>query len=814
MPAPEPTCVSPKPSHSDVLPLRITPHGVLAPTAEDLEKDGRWAQLAASFQKEPSLNMLRLPGVALTQEAIASLPQLTGLVHLTLFNNSIGIEEGKITVLCEKLRECEQLFSLAIIRNSLNDDHVPAIVSLIEEHPRLQVLDLSWNAIGAKGAMLLEKVRRESKKSVSFDLGFNTEYFASTDEDTIEKDWMEIAESMTSLSVASLESRLGSSSCSSARTSPMARIVSFTSEAPVSPDIGRPLPIRPLPRNNSLDEGLKSPQSSSCSDSDDSPLRSIPCGPAKAIKASSSSLFNRVVDREEANSTGDQQGTDDIDTASQSSSDDSEPHRPLNIFEEQDSCELEPLPLPKPPMFSLLQTSLRHFYLKAATLLHEIALRTKKVVNGVGAMSYRIAVIVFVVVKSTACYLVAVLDSARKSLAASVFSLSQLTTRCAMGTAVLFGQLYSLVMSMAYMAYVEASVALTCIASKVWSACCAGVSKACMMHLKIGSIMLSVAKCCIKNLELAFQWTVAVIVFAAGARLGLWHLVKVGLILNSWTLPVLSSFRLSWGQLSHQMITTHHVHGEIDHLGGRFREPIYHQHAAHHQHYDHHHHYYHHYNDVVDDSPRDSTAWLHFLQLALVILPCLLFFLSSSKELLHVSIQSPKNKKVFCYGNTTVEEEEQEEATTSSSRSSSTGEGGSNDRSKRPRSLVPSIEERMVYFYDDDYDPCQAQENPSSVRKPARSLVPPLEDRMVYFYDPLPEDDGAAPNDDNDHDNNNKNNKKKSLVPPLEERMVYFYEELQGHQGDSRKEGPAAEVTIQHLMSYHGLILHWALTQI
>jgi len=127
---------------------------------------------------------------------------------------------------------------------------------------------------------------------------------------------------------------------------------------------------------------------------------------------------------------------------------------------------------------------------------------------------------------------------------------------------------------------------------------------------------------------------------------------------------------------------------------------------------------------------------------------------------------------------------------------------------------VPSIEERMVYFYDDDYDPCQAQENPSSVRKPARSLVPPLEDRMVYFYDPLPEDDGAAPNDDSDHDNNNKNNKKKSLVPPLEERMVYFYEELQGHQGASRKEGQAAEVTIQHLMSYHGLILHWALTPI
>jgi len=807
MPAPEPTCVSPKPSHSDVLPLRITPHGVLAPTAEDLEKDGRWAQLAASFQKEPSLNMLRLPGVALTQEAIASLPQLTGLVHLTLFNNSIGIEEGKITVLCEKLRECEQLFSLAIIRNSLSDDHVPAIVSLIEEHPRLQVLDLSWNAIGAKGAMLLEKVRRESKKSVSFDLGFNTEYFASTDEDTIEKDWMEIAESMTSLSVASLESRLGSSSCSSARTSPMARIVSFTSEAPVSPDIGRPLPIRPLPRNNSLDEGFKSPQSSSCSDSDDSPLRSIPCGPAKAIKASSSSLFNRV-DREEANSTGDQQGTDDIDTASQSSSDDSEPHRPLNIFEEQDSCELEPLPLPKPPMFLLLQTSLRHFYLKAAILLHEIALRTKKVVNGVGAMSYRIAVIVFVVAKSTACYLVAVLDSARKSLAASVFSLSQLTTRCAMGTAVLFGQLYSLVMSMAYMAYVEASVALTCIASKVWSACCAGVSKACMMHLKIGSIMLSVAKCCIKNLELAFQWTVAVIVFAAGARLGLWHLVKVGLILNTWTLPVLSSFRLSWGQLSHQMITTHHVHGEIDHLGGRFREPIHHQHAARHQHYDHHHYYYHPHNDVVDDSPRDSTSWLHVLQLALVILPCLLFFLSSSKELLHVSIQSPKNKKVFCYGNTTVEEEEQEEeedereftqTITSSNRRSITGGGDSNDGSKRPRSLVPSIEERMVYFYDDDYDPCQAQENPSSVRKPARSLVPPLDDRMVYFYDPLPEDDRVAPNDNNDHDNDNNNNnnsnnnkkkKKKSLAPPLEDRMV------------------------QHLMFYHGLISHWTLIQI
>ena len=62
--------------------------------------------------------------------------------------------QGTITVLCEKLRECKQLFSLAIIRNSLKDDHVPAIVRLIDEHPRLRVLDLTWNAIGEKVVVL------------------------------------------------------------------------------------------------------------------------------------------------------------------------------------------------------------------------------------------------------------------------------------------------------------------------------------------------------------------------------------------------------------------------------------------------------------------------------------------------------------------------------------------------------------------------------------------------------------------------------------------------------------------------------------
>ena len=59
-PAPAPAHISPKPLLFDILPFRMSPQGVLAPTAEDLEKKGRWTQLAVYFEKDPSLNMLRL----------------------------------------------------------------------------------------------------------------------------------------------------------------------------------------------------------------------------------------------------------------------------------------------------------------------------------------------------------------------------------------------------------------------------------------------------------------------------------------------------------------------------------------------------------------------------------------------------------------------------------------------------------------------------------------------------------------------------------------------------------------------------------
>ncbi len=97
------------------------------------------------------------------------------LRHVTLCDNSLGVAgspsasasasltgsggggDSAIDALVEFLLRCILLESLAVVRNSVRNEHVPAVQRLLANHRSLVRLSLCWNGIEDAGAMALAK---------------------------------------------------------------------------------------------------------------------------------------------------------------------------------------------------------------------------------------------------------------------------------------------------------------------------------------------------------------------------------------------------------------------------------------------------------------------------------------------------------------------------------------------------------------------------------------------------------------------------------------------------------------------------------
>jgi len=64
--------------------------------------------------------------------------------NIIFCDNSIGLQQGSLERLVALLLCCGFLESTSFIRNCLNDDHVPKILSLLQGHQSLTRISLSW----------------------------------------------------------------------------------------------------------------------------------------------------------------------------------------------------------------------------------------------------------------------------------------------------------------------------------------------------------------------------------------------------------------------------------------------------------------------------------------------------------------------------------------------------------------------------------------------------------------------------------------------------------------------------------------------
>lgn len=149
---------------------KVTRSGVLVLRSEDIAP-GRWEALSAYLKKTPSVRILRLQGVEITTKELKIIgASLKEIRHITFCDNSIGLNQGAFDVLCATLLCCSFLESTSIVRNSLDDGHVPQIVNLVSKHSSLKELSLSWNGIGDKGAIHLAKALEDMSQAVTLSL--------------------------------------------------------------------------------------------------------------------------------------------------------------------------------------------------------------------------------------------------------------------------------------------------------------------------------------------------------------------------------------------------------------------------------------------------------------------------------------------------------------------------------------------------------------------------------------------------------------------------------------------------------------------
>mmetsp|Transcript_755 Transcript_755/g.954 ORF Transcript_755/g.954 Transcript_755/m.954 type:complete len:414 (+) Transcript_755:94-1335(+) len=163
---------TPHPSKEDIMYFekRVTSGGVLVLRSEDIVA-GRWEALSSYLKYTPRVTILRLQGVEITTKELniigASLKEIR---HITFCDNSIGLNQGAFEVLCATLLCCSLLESTSIVRNSLDDEHIPQIVELVSKHSSLKELSLCWNGIGDKGALHLAQALEDMSQAVTLSL--------------------------------------------------------------------------------------------------------------------------------------------------------------------------------------------------------------------------------------------------------------------------------------------------------------------------------------------------------------------------------------------------------------------------------------------------------------------------------------------------------------------------------------------------------------------------------------------------------------------------------------------------------------------
>jgi len=131
---------------------RLVKGDKLVLTEGDITKD-QWKALSSFLASCPHITSLRLQGIEISAEDADELGKgLKQLRHLTFCDNSIGLHDGSLERLVALLLCCGLLESTSIIRNSLDDQHIPQLVKLMKDHTSLARVSFCWNGISDKGA--------------------------------------------------------------------------------------------------------------------------------------------------------------------------------------------------------------------------------------------------------------------------------------------------------------------------------------------------------------------------------------------------------------------------------------------------------------------------------------------------------------------------------------------------------------------------------------------------------------------------------------------------------------------------------------
>jgi len=131
---------------------RLVKGDKLVLTEGDITKH-QWKALSSFLASCPHITSLRLQGIEISAEDADELGKgLQQLRHLTFCDNSIGLHEGSLERLVALLLCCGLLESTSIIRNSLDDQHIPQLVKLMKDHTSLTRVSFCWNGISDKGA--------------------------------------------------------------------------------------------------------------------------------------------------------------------------------------------------------------------------------------------------------------------------------------------------------------------------------------------------------------------------------------------------------------------------------------------------------------------------------------------------------------------------------------------------------------------------------------------------------------------------------------------------------------------------------------
>lgn len=141
----------------------------------DITKD-QWKALSAFLASCPHITSLRLQGMEISAQDADELGKgLNQIRNITFCDNSIGLHEGSLERLVALLLCCGLLESTSIIRNSLGDDHIPHLVTLLKRHERLTRLSLSWNGITDRGATQIASAIAILNSSLTdLDLSYNS----------------------------------------------------------------------------------------------------------------------------------------------------------------------------------------------------------------------------------------------------------------------------------------------------------------------------------------------------------------------------------------------------------------------------------------------------------------------------------------------------------------------------------------------------------------------------------------------------------------------------------------------------------------